>query len=226
MPLLGIEGQLDIKEKKIVIIGAGGLGQPVIQYLTLSGFENITIVEADVIEYSNLNRQFFFTEKSIGKKKGKTVLKQLHAINPKANITWIDQYLNSDNINFILNDKNFILETSDHPKTKFLVNEYSLKSNIPAIIGAIGNISAHIIPVIKDKPCYECIFPKVTENPSPYILPPVAGMTGSMMALFAMQYFTGDLSIFDFTYFYQYNRWIRSKKSFSQQCSIHSLKHD
>lgn len=209
-----------------MVIGGGGLAQPLLQYLVISGFENISFVEPDVVEASNLNRQFFFTEEQIGLKKGSIIKNRLMQHNPKAEIEWLDFFASPDNFREIFQNADLILETSDSPALKFQINKFVLKSETPLMVGAIGNLNAHIVPVLRGKPCYECIFIPYSENPAPYTIPPLAGITGTMMAYLTMQYYMGSPDIFDFLYFFQNGRWVRSQKEFSSQCSVHSKGHD
>jgi len=222
LPLIKKEGQIRLKTEKITVIGAGGLGQPLLLYLVASGFENIQFFEPDIVETSNLNRQFFFHKEHIGQRKGEIVRKALMDINPSATILWQNDRLHAQNLEEALQDSGLVLETTDNPELKFAVNDFLLRSQIPGFIGGVGMESGHIVPIYPGKACYRCIFREHLRNPFLSLLPPIAGIMGSMMAYLSIAFLMGNHRIFDNAYFLQNGRWFVSAKEFSGLCPHHS----
>jgi len=222
LPLITEEGQIRIKKLKISVLGAGGLGQPLLLYLVSSGFENIQFFEPDTVEASNLNRQFFFQKDHIGQRKGEIVRKSLMAVNPSASIVWQNKSLHDQNLEEALQGSALVLETTDNPELKFAVNDFLLRRRIPGFIGGVGRESGHIVPIYPDKACYRCVFREHLQNPFPSLLPPIAGIMGSMMAYLSIAFVMGNHRIFDNAYFLQNGRWFVSAKEFSELCPHHS----
>ena len=156
---------LELQNKKVTIIGMGGVGCPLAQYLISSGVKNLNIFDNDIIKKSNLNRQTLFTLKDINKNKISIAKKKLLQINPYANIKAFKKKITKKNLS-LLNNSSIIIDASDNWMTMRLVNEYSSTQNIPLLSSSVVGFDAQLILFlnIKNKHlCLECIFPNKEE---------------------------------------------------------------
>ena len=132
--LIGNDNLELIKSKTVLVVGLGGVGGYVVETLIRSGIENIILVDYDTISLSNLNRQIISTRENIGNKKTLEFKKRINSINPKCNVTILDMFLESSNINILDNYKiDYIADACDAVKTKELLIDYSIKNNIKLI---------------------------------------------------------------------------------------------
>ena len=137
LPELGIEGQEKLCSAKILVIGAGGLGCPVLQYLTAAGVGTIGIADGDTINISNLQRQVLYTESEIGRKKAEVAAGKLKELNPQVNFQLYPVFIDSGNAPGILKDFDVIVDGSDNFATRYLVNDACILLNKPMVFGAI-----------------------------------------------------------------------------------------
>ena len=186
---IGILGQKRILSSKVLIVGAGGLGCPAAEFLTRAGVGSIGIVDYDKVNLSNLHRQILYEKKDIGKSKVTTVKKILNRINPYTKIYSYNFKLDEFNLKKIINKYDYIIDGSDNFKTKFLLNEYSLKYKKILIVGAISKFDGHIFSFnFKKKiPCLKCFYQtdvsdEILDCESEGILGPVAGIVGNIQA--------------------------------------------
>lgn len=132
--IIGKENLKKIKEKKVVVIGLGGVGGILCETLVRNGIENITIVDNDIIDITNKNRQIIALDSSIGKKKTEVLKNRLLDINSNCNIKVIDDFINKDNIDLIFNEKiDYVIDACDTVTTKLLLIEESIKKNIKVL---------------------------------------------------------------------------------------------
>lgn len=134
---IGVEGQLLIKNAKVLVIGAGGLGSPILTYLATCGVGNLAVVDFDVIEEHNLHRQILFTPKNIGVAKTAIAKKQIHKLNPNIVFTAYNEKLTIQNIEKLFSLYDYIIDGSDNFQTRYLVNDYCVKLNKTLIYGTI-----------------------------------------------------------------------------------------
>ncbi len=185
---IGVSGQKKIISSKVLVIGAGGLGCPLILYLAYSGVGNLGIVDHDKIELSNLSRQVLFTKKDIGKYKTIVSKKIAKRINSKININLFTEKLNYSNINKIGKKYQIICDGTDNYKTRLLINDYCLKNKKILISSAINRFDGQLFyfDFRKNTPCFRCFMPEipdVNENcESEGVLTTLAGIAGSMQA--------------------------------------------
>ncbi len=188
---VGPTGQKKIIESKILVIGAGGLGCPVIDYLSRAGAGNIGIVDNDKVNISNIHRQSLYNSKDLGKFKVNVVKQKIKLINPKVKIKAFNVRIEEKNIEKIFKSYDLIVDGSDNFKTKFLLNKYCLKHKKILILGAISKMDGHIFTFNfknKNDPCLKCFY---QEEPSDEvlnceyegILGPVAGIVGNIQAI-------------------------------------------
>jgi len=188
---IGIVGQKKILSSKVLIIGAGGLGSPVTEFLSRAGVGSIGVVDDDKVSLSNLHRQSLYNTSDIGKLKVKIVKDKIKKINPDTKVTIYKIRLNNNNFKKIINDYDYIVDGSDNFTTKFLLNDYCLKFKKILVTGAISKFDGHIFTFdFNDKrvPCLRCFFQESTISDdllnceSEGILGTVAGIIGTIQA--------------------------------------------
>ena len=158
---IGVTGQKKILSSKVLVVGAGGLGCPVIDYLTRSGIGEIGIVDYDKVNLSNLHRQTFYNFNDVGKYKVSIIKKKIKKINPEIKVKTSNTKLVKANLKKILSKYDLIVEGSDNFKTKFLLNDYCLKEKKFLVMGAISKFDGHIFTFDfknKKNPCLRCFF--------------------------------------------------------------------
>ena len=188
---VGILGQKKILSAKVLIIGAGGLGSPVAEFLSRAGVGSLGIVDNDRISLSNLQRQSLYNTFDIGKFKVKIAKDKIKKINPNTKVTIYKIRLNNNNFKKIINDYDYIVDGSDNFTTKFLLNDYCLKFKKVLVTGAISKFDGHIFTFsFKNKkvPCLRCFFQETNISDdllnceSEGILGTVAGIVGTIQA--------------------------------------------
>tara|TARA_Y100000591_G_C21830679_1_gene699383 strand:- start:126 stop:869 length:744 start_codon:yes stop_codon:yes gene_type:complete len=185
---IGISGQKKIASSKVLIIGVGGLGCPLVTYLSASGVGTIGIVDHDKVEISNLNRQTLFKSRDIGKYKVIQAKKVITKINNKIKILSFKEKLKIGNIKKIFKNFDIICDGTDNFYTRYLINDYALKYKKILITSAINKFDGHLMKFDfkKKGPCYRCFMPQIpmTDNncQSEGIFSPLAGVMGSLHA--------------------------------------------
>tara|TARA_Y100001970_G_C14240591_1_gene864679 strand:- start:1274 stop:2014 length:741 start_codon:yes stop_codon:yes gene_type:complete len=153
-------------QKKIVsIVGIGGIGCPLVQYLISCGIKNINLFDNDIVKKNNLNRQTLYSIDDIGKKKSLIAKKKLLKINPNANINSYDENISTKNID-LLGNSSIIIDASDNWKTMRLINKYSQKNNLPLLSSSVLGFDIQIVLFVNSKKnhlCLECIYPNKNE---------------------------------------------------------------
>ncbi len=188
---IGIIGQKKILFSKVLIVGAGGLGSPVAEFLSRAGVGSIGVVDDDKVSLSNLHRQSLYNTSDIGKFKVKIAKDKIKKINPNTKVTIYKIRLNNNNFKKIINDYDYIVDGSDNFTTKFLLNDYCLKFKKVLVTGAISKFDGHVFTFnFKNKkaPCLRCFFQesKISHDllncESEGILGTVAGIVGTIQA--------------------------------------------
>lgn len=180
LPEVGGKGQRKLFNAKVFIVGAGGLGCPVGYYLTAAGVGTIGIIDNDVVELSNLQRQIAHSVKTLGKPKVESAKATFESLNPDVLINAIKGKLTKDNIKDILKDYDIVVDGSDNFPTRYLVNDACVMMGKPLVSGAILKFEGQVTTIIpKEGHCYRCLF----EEPPPAGLVPScqeAGVLGVM----------------------------------------------
>lgn len=203
LPTFGVEGQKKLKSARVLVVGAGGLGAPVLLYLVAAGVGKIGIIDNDAVDFSNLHRQVLFSTDDIGRSKVETAKKKLNALNPNCEITTYKEFLSSDNAIQIAENYDVIVDGTDNFPTRYLVNDLSVKLGIPNVHGSIhqfsGQVSVFNMPLGNEKfgPNYRDVYP---EPPAPGEVPSCAeggvlgilpGIVGSVQAMETIKVITG-----------------------------------
>ena len=188
---IGIIGQKKIISSKVLIIGAGGLGCPITEYLSRAGVGTIGIVDNDIVNLSNLHRQSLYQTSDINESKVTIIKNKIKLINPKTKIKTYNLRLNNINFRKIIKDYDLIVDGSDNFKTKFLLNDYCLKYKKFLVTGAISKFDGHVFTFnFNDKKtsCLRCFFQEseVSDDflncESEGILGTIAGIVGTIQA--------------------------------------------
>ena len=179
-----------LEKSKISIIGIGGIGCPLATYLVSSGLKYIQLIDGDIIEKSNLNRQILFTSDDFGQKKVIIAKKKLLKINPNCQIKIIDENLNKSNINNLCNSS-IIIDTSDSWETMKIVNEYCVKESIPLVSSSVVGFDVEVALFENKKNhhlCLNCLFPNKNDIDLPRCdTVGVSGIAAGMAGLLAAQ---------------------------------------
>ncbi len=188
---IGGLGQKKILNSKVLIIGMGGLGCPVAEFLTRSGVGFLGIVDHDLVSLSNIHRQTLYDEKDLGKPKVKAAKKKLNNINSKTKIDIYNLKLNKKKFTKIVKNYDYIVDGTDNFETKFLINDISLKYKKFLVTGAISKFDGHIFTFDfnnKKNPCLRCFYQEETISDDILncehegILGTIAGIIGTMQA--------------------------------------------
>ena len=184
---IGKEGQEKISKVRVLQVGAGGLGSPCALYLVAAGIKELTIIDNDVVDISNLQRQILYNETQVGKIKVKMAEKALTHLNSGVKVKAFKDYVDEGSIEKYVDGQDFIVDCSDNLETKFLVNRTALKHGMMSVIAGIEDFYGQITTVNPGKSaCYECIFSMPgTERDSKRTLPVVGvtpGVLGSLEA--------------------------------------------
>ncbi|MEJ5964202.1 HesA/MoeB/ThiF family protein [Pedobacter immunditicola] len=166
LPELGLEGQQKLKGAKILMVGAGGLGCPVLQYLVAAGVGTIGIVDDDVVDQSNLHRQILYSTADVGKSKAETAKIKLSSLNPYIHITAYPHRLTRSNAAAIIEKYDLIIDGSDNFLTRYLTNDTCLALNKPLVFGSVFKFEGQVsVFNYRNGPNYRDIFPENVEEP-------------------------------------------------------------
>ena len=213
---IGVEGQAKLKASKVLVIGAGGLGSPALYYLAAAGVGTIGIVEDDIVNITNLQRQILYVTNDIGRQKTKAAQEKLIALNPDVTTEIYNCRFTEDNAEKIIKGQNcndsvihsseklfknhsydFVVDCCDNFTTKLLINDVCVQLKKPFSHGAVVAMRGEVMTCIPGSACYRCVYENLPEN-SPEsasqqsgILGPVAGIVGSIQASEAIKYLIG-----------------------------------
>ena len=227
---IGESGQIALQNAKVMIVGMGGLGNPVALYLTAAGIGSLVIADGDTIDITNLQRQILFSENNIDEKKADIAAEKLQAQNNDVNIEVIDEMLDHELCDYYFPDMDLIIDCSDNIQTRYMVNSYSVKHGIPLIIGAATGFDGQqlvVDPRNNESACYHCLFPESKNPPENNcqtigILGPVLSIVAGMQSLQAIKLLTGNevhinqLNLFDGLT----NQWQQFKIKKQANCKV------
>ncbi len=199
MDEVGPEGQKRLLDGSVVVVGAGGLGSPAIQYLAAAGVGRLGIVDDDVVERSNLQRQIVHGDDDVGRPKVDSAADYVRRLNPDVDVRTHETRLTADNVADVLEGYDVVVDASDNFATRYLLNDYCTLAGIPLSHGAIYRFEGQVTTFTNDGdgPCYRCIFP---EAPEPGTVPDCAttgvlgvlpGTVGCVQATEVVKYLIG-----------------------------------
>ena len=232
LPEIGEIGQEKLLQTKILIIGAGGLGSPAVYYLAAAGVGVIGVVDNDVVELSNLQRQIIHNSKDLDRKKVDSAKEKIMLLNPEIKVIAHELRIDRLSLAEIIDDYDFVLDATDNFPTRFIINEVCHKKKRPLIFAAVKGFLGQV-SVFKsyqsDNPCYACFNPNIP--PADFTLPlsekgilgAVAGSIGALQAIITIkeilgigESLVGKIMIFDFLK----NQERTSKLSKNSKCKI------
>ena len=204
MPAIGEEGQEKLLAARVLVVGAGGLGAPVILYLAAAGIGAITIIDNDNIARSDLNRQIIYRDGDVGSLKSCYAANAASALNPDIHISQLVARLHSGNVKQLVNSHDIVIDCTDNAKTRYLMGDAAHHCGKPLVFGGAvrmeGQISVFQSSVKGHfgSPCYRCVFPSMPdEKQAPGcseagILGPVVGLVGTLQALETIKLILGQ----------------------------------
>lgn len=188
------ENQQKLKSARILVIGAGGLGCPVIQYLVAAGIGNIAIVDGDVVSLSNLQRQILYTEEEIGQPKAEIAATKMSKLNGSVNIHIYNRFLTDDFAAQLFSEYDVVVGCTDNYNSRYLIDMYSKKHNIPFVHGSIREFEGQLCVFNYNNGCsYSDLFgSQPAEPPTPLgVIGAIPGIIGSLMAMEVLKIVTG-----------------------------------
>lgn len=198
IPDVGLEGQRKLKAASVLVVGTGGLGSPVALYLAAAGIGRIGLVDYDVVDFSNLQRQIIHGESRLGDLKVESARDRLLDLNPEIQVDIYNEFLNSQNAFDIAEPYDIIIDGTDNFPTRYLVNDLCVLTGKPNVYGSIYRFDGQAsVFNVEDGPCYRCLFP---EPPPPGLVPSCAeggvlgvlpGTIGSIQATEALKLILG-----------------------------------
>ncbi len=198
IPEIGEAGQIKLLESKVLLVGAGGLGSPAALYLAAAGVGTIGLVDSDVVDESNLQRQILHSTARLGQPKTSSARQALEALNPDVRVVEHNERLVAENVMGIIGRYDLIVDGADNFPTRYLLNDASLLARKPVVHGSIFRFEGQLTVFQPyEGPCYRCIFP---EPPPPELAPSCAeagvlgvlpGIVGSLQALEALKLLLG-----------------------------------
>jgi molybdopterin/thiamine biosynthesis adenylyltransferase len=197
MDEVGPEGQAALLDASILVVGAGGLGSPVIQYLAAAGVGHLAIADDDVVERSNLQRQIVHADADVGRPKVESAAEYVRDLNPDVAVEAHETRLGPENVGDLLDGHDLVVDASDNFRTRYVVNDAARLREIPVAHGAIYKFEGQITTLAPDGPCYRCLFP---EAPEPENAPDCAttgvlgvlpGTVGTIQATEAVKHLLG-----------------------------------
>ncbi len=227
---IGLSGQLALHNAKVLIIGMGGLGNPVSLYLAAAGVGTLFIADGDNIEITNLPRQILFNDDDIKYNKADIAAQKLKAQFPDITIESIDEMMNAELCHYYFPQIDLVLDCSDNIKTRYLINRICIQHKTPLIIGSATGFDGQqlvVDPRNSNSACYHCLFPASEKAPEKNcktlgIVGPVLAIIAGMQSLQAIQLLTGNetrinqLSMFDG----MTNQWQQFKIKKQINCTV------
>jgi molybdopterin/thiamine biosynthesis adenylyltransferase len=208
MKEIGERGQQTLANASVLVAGCGGLGAPVLYYLTAMGIGHLGLCDGDVVTPSNLNRQLLYTMEDLGKPKAKTAEKRLLALNPRLKTTVYDCFLDEDLAAITVPVYDIAVDCLDNYKSRFILNDACVMAGKPFVHAGIGEFYGQMMTVTPGEgPCLRCLFPdgdQKNEKTRQFgVIGATAGIIGSMQALEVAKYLLGQpinnkgLAVFD-----------------------------
>ncbi len=187
IPEVGEEGQLKLLDSKVLMLGAGGLGSPAALYLAAAGVGQIGLIDSDVVDRSNLQRQVLHTDDRVGESKTGSARQTLNALNPDIDIEEFETRLDSDNVLEIFEGYDLVVDGGDNFPTRYLINDACVQLGIPNVHGSVFRFEgqATVFDPEVEGPCYRCLYP---EPPPPEMAPSCqeAGVLGVLPGIIGM----------------------------------------
>jgi adenylyltransferase/sulfurtransferase len=185
IPTIGSEGVDKIRKAKVTVVGAGGLGSVTAPQLVALGVKHLRIIDQDVVELTNLQRQTLYRNEDIGESKALVAKKFLEELNPDVEIEAITESITKENVDIATNSVDFVVDAVDRFAPRFALNKACLEENIPYLFGAVSGMSGNALTVKRGNTCVECIFSQADDSKLPTSLevgihPSIINIIGSI----------------------------------------------
>ncbi len=194
LPQIDVDGQQKLINAKVLVLGAGGLGCPALSYLATAGIGEIVIVDPDVVDHSNMQRQILYTHNDIGRYKAEVAREKLLQYGTQINITSLTTIPNQSKLSELVTRADVVLDGTDNFESRYKHNQACLEAKTPLVSGAVIRFEGQLTTFDHrnaDSPCYHCLYPEAADEQlncsENGVLGPVAGMLGSMMATEAIK---------------------------------------
>ncbi|MCU4674996.1 HesA/MoeB/ThiF family protein [Catenovulum sp. 2E275] len=191
---IGEAGQLKLKKSHVVIVGCGGLGCPAALYLAASGVGELTLIDADNIELSNLQRQILYKTNHLKRSKVQTAANQLQALNPEIKLNTIENTVENADFSALINTADIVLDCTDNAASRYFINRACWQQQVALVSGAAIRGEGQLMVFNfseQSSPCYQCVYPDLSEEnlncSNAGVVSPVLGIIGSMQALEAIK---------------------------------------
>ena len=197
---IDIEGQQQLLDSKVLVIGLGGLGSPVAMYLAASGVGSLVLLDDDEVELSNLQRQIIHQQSSLGQAKVASAGERIHALNPDIQVQLIAHRLAAPSLEKVVAQVDLVVDCTDNFATRYLINRLCVKQTKPLVSGAAIRMEGQLLtvdPRVSGSPCYQCLYPRGEHEGEELscsqsgVLAPLVGVIGSMQALEVLKVLTG-----------------------------------
>ncbi|MHB8105837.1 MAG: HesA/MoeB/ThiF family protein [Candidatus Cryosericum sp.] len=199
MKQIGPQGQEKLAKASVLIVGAGGLGSPILLYLAAAGVGTLGVVDGDTVSLSNLNRQVLYTTGDIGQPKALVAKERLVALNPEVRIEAYPSRLDPDNAYALFSAYDMVVDATDNYGARYLVSDAAVLFGKPLFVGAISNLHGMAFTVIpRTTACFRCLYPKsptaamAREERARGVLGTTAGIIGSIVAQNVLKYIVGS----------------------------------
>lgn len=194
---IGLEGQQRLLDAKVLVVGAGGLGSPVLQYLAAAGVGNIGIIDGDTVSLSNLQRQVIHTSQNTGRPKVESARERIAALNPDVRVQCYECFLSESNAMDIIQPYDFVIDGTDNFAPKYLINDACVMLGKSFCMGGIFKYEGQLMTHTPGTACYRCLFPEppasetVETCSTVGVLGSIAGICGTLQATECIKFITG-----------------------------------
>ena len=231
LPEMDVDGQEKLLRAKVVLIGLGGLGSPIALYLAAAGVGHLVLVDHDIVDRTNLQRQIVHHDATVGMKKVESAAQTLRALNPDIELTLIDRKLERAELAALVATATIVVEGTDNLEIRYLLNDVCTAAGVPWVSGAAIRFEGQVAafdPRHADSPCYRCLYPEASEISETCaetgVIAPLVGIIGSVQALEVIKLITGigtslvgALLLFDA----KATTWHRLKLPRNPNCEMH-----
>ncbi|WP_235445408.1 HesA/MoeB/ThiF family protein [Gulbenkiania mobilis] len=200
LPEIDLTGQAALAASRVLVVGAGGLGSPVVLYLAAAGIGTLTVADADTVALSNLQRQIAFAQADLGRNKAEAAAERARALNDMCQVVALDERLQAARLTTLVAAQTLVLDCSDNFATRHAVNRACFAAGVPLVSGAAVRTEGQLAvfdPANPASPCYQCLFPdEGDEGDGPCatfgVLAPLVGVLGSLQAVEAVKWLVGE----------------------------------
>jgi len=190
--LFGSDGQRRLKRATALVVGAGGLGSSVSVYLAVAGIGRLIIVDGDVVEESNLNRQILHWIKDIGRPKAVSAAETIRGLNPEVEVEAVADFADEENLTCLVAGADLVVDALDNFPSRYLLNRAALERGLPLFHGAISGFDGQATTIIPKKtPCLRCVFPRSPQKETSPAIGATCGIIGSIQTSEVIKYLTG-----------------------------------